>query len=387
MQTVMIDATVIDGWCVWRDQDDVLIPLGRPTLYLAIDVKSRMVVAWFLSYEPPSIYGAMALLKRVVTPNEHGVWGKPKEVILDCGWENTSPSIQEGLESAGISPHWAPIHTPEYKAIVERAFRTINRLVFHKLMGGSVPFPPDVMSRLGLKPMETAGIELEELDELLTYALRVVYPNRKHDGIERIPQVVWNEGIEGYRKGVDDLAALVAHFGQTEVVTLKREGVTLKDGLRFCDRDAVTRLLDDLAPTTKFGDRRKGSATVKVKVVVNPEDITFCQIWNPKRRRMEILHNLHPLFARGVSSRWEYRMLKEFAKTADAAFITEEDQLLQLAALRTMIESLTPDLRAKAMKRRRKLLAAKPEGPVGDRIATATAPSVYSSKLMMVFLI
>jgi hypothetical protein len=148
----------------------------------------------------------------------------------------------------------------------------------------------------------------------------------------------------------------------------------LKDGLRFYDREAVTRLLDDLAMDTKFSDRRKGSATAKVKAVVNPEDVTFAQVWNPRRKRMEILHNLHPTFAKGVSSRWEYRMLKEFAKSEDAAFITEEQQLMQLAALRTLIESMTPDLRAKAMKRRQKLLGKKPEGLVGHSVARATAP-------------
>jgi hypothetical protein len=89
---------------------------------------------------------------------------------------------------------------------------------------------------------------------------------------------------------------------------------------------------------------------------------------------MEILHNLHPTFAKGVSSRWEYRMLKEFAKSADAAFITEEQQLMQLDALRTLIESMTPDLRAKAMKRRQKWLRKKPETLVGHAVALATAP-------------
>ena len=107
LETVVIDATVVDGWCVWSE--DSMLPLGRPTLYIAIDVRSRMIIAWLLTFEPPSLYGVMALLERIVTPNEEGVWGKPDEIVVDCGWEFVSPSFQETCESAGISVHWAPI--------------------------------------------------------------------------------------------------------------------------------------------------------------------------------------------------------------------------------------------------------------------------------------
>lgn len=379
LETVVIDATVVDGWCVWNEE--TMLPLGRPTLYIAVDVRSRMVVAWLLTFEPPSLYGVMSLLEKIVTPNEDGVWGKPDEIVVDCGWEFVSPSWQESCESAGISLHWAPIKTPEYKAVVERVFRTINLLVFRKLLGGSVRFPPHLMSRFGLNPSKTANITINQLDELLRYALRQRYAYRKHRGIGEAPQLVWEREVEKRRHIVDDLPALLAHIGQSEVCTLTNEGVVTKDGLRFYDRDAVTRLLDDLGQEAPVRSRRRhGSMTARVKVVVNPADISRAMVWNHRRRRPAWLENVQIRFAVECGSRWEYRMVKEHAKNADREFITEEQRLEHVRILRAKIESASPDLKGKALARQRALLAARKDKPEGDAVIRTAAPATWHGK-------
>lgn len=379
LEKVVIDATVADGWCAWRGE--TMLPLGRPTLYLAVDVYSRQVIAWFISFEPPSLYGVMALLKLIVTPNAADVWGKPNEVVVDNGWENVSPSFQEACASAGISVNWAPIATPEYKAIVERAFGTVNSLVFKKLLGGSVKFPGHVMSSLGLRPRETANITLEQMDDLLAYALRKVYPHRIHRGIARPPQLLWERGVQKGRYMVDDLPNLIAHFGQVEECTLRRSGVVTKDGMRFYDPDGVTALLDAMAKETPARERAKGSATVRVKVVVNPEDLNQCMVWDRVNKRPVFLRNLHTEFGKQVSSRWEYRQLRAFAKAENLAFKSDADRLRALNALRGMIEAMAPELRAAALKRRRKLLAAmSADAPEGSTVLIAKAPATHDGK-------
>jgi len=376
LETVVIDATVVDGCCVWNE--DTMLPLGRPTLYIAIDVRSRQVIAWLLTFEPPSLYGVMALLEKIVTPNADGVWGKPDEIVVDCGWEFVSPSWQEACESAGISVHWAPIRTPEYKAIVERMFRTINLLVFRKLLGGSVRFPPHLMSRFGLKPSETASITINKLDELLHYTLRIRYANRKHRGIGEAPQLVWEREALKRRQIVDDLPALLAHIGQSEVCTLTNEGVVTKDGLRFYDRKAVSRLLNDLSQETPVDPATQhGSATSRVKVVINPADISKAMVWNHRRRRPEWLENVQIRFAIECGSRWEYRMVKESMKKADQEFITEDLRLAHIRKLRAKIESASPDLKGNALARQRALLAARKDKPEGDTVVFAKAPATW----------
>lgn len=136
----------------------------------------------------------MATIQKILTPKENGVWGKPNELVIDCAWEHRSPSLIEALKSAGISAHWAPEKTPEYKGIGERPFDTINKLVFHRMLGGSVEFPVTEMRRLGLDPSKTANITIEKMEELLDYAIDSVYANRVHKGIAdpkgTIPQIL-----------------------------------------------------------------------------------------------------------------------------------------------------------------------------------------------------
>ena len=151
-----------------------------------------------------------------------------------------------------------------------------------------------------------------------------------------------------------------------------------KDGLRFFGRDVVTRLLGDLAGETPARKKRKqGSMSARVKVVVNPADISKAMVWNHRRRRPEWLENVHIKFAVECGSRWEYRMVKEYAKNADKEFVTEEQRLAHIRTLRAKIESVSPDLKGKALARQRALLAARKEKPEGDAVVEATAPATW----------
>ncbi|MGI3904015.1 MAG: hypothetical protein ACRYGP_01280 [Janthinobacterium lividum] len=290
-------------------------------------------------------------------------------MVVDNGWENVSPSFQEACESAGINLHWAPIRTPEYKAIVERNFRTLNRAVFHKLLGGSVPLPPHAMRLLGLDPQNDKCITLEDLEEQLAYVCRERLAKKRHTGIGEVPQVVWNKDLEDRgREVVDDLPSLLAHFGQVETLTLTRSGVVTRDGLRFSGVQAVSRLLDDLAKEMPMRDRREGSATAKVKVVVYPDDITQASVWNHHRREYVVLENAHPRFAKECASRWEYRLVKGIVSDETKEFDTEEARLRRLFHARRLIESASTALRARAVKRHRALLASQKAKPEGDLV-------------------
>ena len=370
LETVVIDATVVDGWCVWREATEM--PLGRPTLYTAVDVRSRMVVAWFLTFEPPSLYGVMGLLRKIVTPNAHGIWGKPRTIVLDNAWENVSVSLREACSSAGINVHYAPIGTPEYKAIVEREFGTINKLVFHKLLGGAVPLKPHAMSALGLDPEKTASVMIEDLDDMLLQALWEVQAKERHTGIGEVPLLVWNKhlGIHG-REIVGDLPALLLNFGQVETVTLTRSGVVTRDGLRFSHVHRVTELLEELGNEEPMRKRRKGSAKATVKIVVDPEDISKVTVWNHRQRKPVILNNVHAAFAKECKSRWEYRMVKAFVDDECQAFSTEEDRLKRRWKLRQMIEAASPAIKKGALRRFRALMSKQDPKPKGNLVMTS----------------
>src|SRR6185369_7044146 len=58
------DSTILDLWVV--DREDKSVVLGKPTLYLIIDVFSRLLVGFHVTLDPPSWAGACAALNSLV---------------------------------------------------------------------------------------------------------------------------------------------------------------------------------------------------------------------------------------------------------------------------------------------------------------------------------
>lgn len=102
-------------------------------------------------------------------------------MLLDNAWQYKAPSLKHSLANLGISVTWAPVRTPQYKAIGERLFRTFNTMLFHKLAGG-VPHNPALMQQAGLDPQAGAFLTLGDLDELIHETI-IVYHNEKHEGL------------------------------------------------------------------------------------------------------------------------------------------------------------------------------------------------------------
>ena len=363
--TVMIDSTTADEWCGYREE--TLVPLGRPTVYYAVDVRSRMNLS-YLWFGPPSLEGIMAMIKRVLIE-----WGRVENIVIDNSMENRSPSLKEALKGAGIELVYAPVATPEFKAIVEKLVDNTNKAIFHRAPGGSVPFPVHLMRRFDLDPKTTTSVTVADLQRQLDHHFNEVVPNRIHSGIGEKPGLVWRrETQERKFQMVPDLQNLLAGFGKMEVVTLSREGVKLRDGLRFYDPVAVTNLLSDLANRTPHGKRRKFSAKATVKVVVDPSDISYALVYNSKTHQWVRLNNQHVTFGKTCATRWEYQQVKAWADEQNLAFSTEAQQLDALWKLQTLISSAAPEQLDKARKRHLALIKKREADTRGDIVVDAT---------------
>ncbi|MFM0304748.1 hypothetical protein PQQ99_32010 [Paraburkholderia sediminicola] len=64
----MIDATIADIFLVLAYDRTVIV--GRPTVYLAMDVWSRMVVGFYVSYDPPAFESVALMLENIAMPKE-----------------------------------------------------------------------------------------------------------------------------------------------------------------------------------------------------------------------------------------------------------------------------------------------------------------------------
>ena len=397
LDVVLIDGNVVDGWCVLDDRTRT--PAGRPTLTLAIDLRSRVVLGVIITYEGESLFAIMACLQQVITGKHdiierlprfrdllEGLYGKPDTIVVDNAWRQTGVSFQDACEDGNINVEWAPVKNPEYKTYVERFFRTLKEMLFKKMPGG-VPCDPVMMRKLGLDPRKTAAITLSRLEEFIYMAIYEVYSQESHSGIGLAPLLAWRKGLAaGPREIVDDIDFLSAAFGEVGEATLDRTGITFRN-MRFHDPDVTTALLNDLASTTPIRQQRKrlSSATARVKIKFNLAYIGGIWVWNPKmtpKRGYVFLPNWDSEYAAtpGLGF-WHHQQVLAFARAENLAFRSDEDKCLARDLLRASLEAAAPDLKFAAMRTQRRLL--EPAQPVlrGDTVQKAQGvPSVSGLK-------
>ena len=133
-QAFVIDATIADIYLV--SQFDRTLIVGRPTIYYAVDVYSRLVVGVYVGFEPPSWMAAMTLLINVVTPKvafcaQYGIeiteekWPSHFLSSTILGDKGEMMAVQAGpliVENLHTQIENAPSGRPDFKSYVERRF-------------------------------------------------------------------------------------------------------------------------------------------------------------------------------------------------------------------------------------------------------------------------
>lgn len=353
LELVIMDHSTIDTWTV-LDTSTYIPFKQRATLTVAIDVATRMPLGHLITFEPPSLYSVMTTLKRVNKNKDYiekifsdiqgkwDGWGHPEAILVDNGLEFTSPSFQDALADIGTEVIWAPVRTPEYKAIGERFFGTLKSMLEHKLKG-SVPYDPVTRSALGLKPEDEAVISLGELDRLFHQTF-IAYSDQFHSGIDAVPARLWDEKIQRHgRRFIPDIRQMNAMLGRVRTGVLTRHGVRFEN-MRFHHEETTTQLLNDMTrhePIRSQSIRRISSAKVKIKFKYNPADAAVIEIWNhggtPKH--YVSLPNVSQRFTENLSF-WQAANVRAYALEKNMPFETEEQKWAAREALREAYDRL-----------------------------------------------
>ncbi|MBX3447897.1 MAG: DDE-type integrase/transposase/recombinase [Parvibaculaceae bacterium] len=348
LDVVMIDATTLDAFVI-VDNDSGNV-LGRPTLMAAIDVCTRMILAIFITFEPPSIYAVMNCIKGILTPKEGIIaqkfpdlrepfvaFGLLRLIVLDNALENVGSSLQDALRDLSIDVEWAPVKSPEFKVHIERFFGTLNTGLLHRLPGG-VPAPPKELREQDIDPRKQACMTIDRLEELVLQFILEVYQYRYHRGINDIPIRLWEKLTKIHGIDVlDDLTRIDDACGYVKKANLTRDGVKV-EGLRFHDRNTVTELLADLLPLSPRGRRRKPSNSVPVKIKFDPEDISKIRVWNSHTLTYQELPNVEQHYSKGMSL-WFHRVLRKRAKQEQEEFVSESDRVRARVRLTRSVEN------------------------------------------------
>ncbi len=209
-----IDATIADVYLVSRLDRNRII--GRPILYVVIDVFSRMIVGIYVGLEGPSWVGAMmaiantasdkvaycARFGKVIEPEDWPCHHLPSVLLGDRG-EIESRYINSLSQNFGIVIENAAAYRADWKGIVEQRFRLLPAK-FKAYVAGYIQ--PDFRERGAHDYRLDAVLDLDQFTAVIIEC--VLFYNNTHDiqGYDRsrevaedlvraVPLDLWNWGI------------------------------------------------------------------------------------------------------------------------------------------------------------------------------------------------
>lgn len=285
LSVVQIDHTKLDIILV----DDIKRqPIGRPWLTLAIDVFSRVVTGFYISFDPPSAMSAGLCITNSILPKEtwliqKGItnswpcWGVMKTLHMDNAPEFRGSMLKRACEEYAINIEWRPVKKPSYGGHIERLLGTFAKEI-HTLPGTTFSNPTEK----GEYDSEgKAAITLNEFEKWLITYITGVYHQRLHTALTTSPIKKYEEGIFGTSErpgcglvsAITDIEKLKLDFMPYVERTVQEYGVVIDDIYYY--GEVLRRYIHKADPKT---------VKLKQKFIFkrDPRDISVIYFYDPE---------------------------------------------------------------------------------------------------------
>ena len=360
-------------------------PIGRPWITLAVDVYSRMVTGYYLSFDPPSETSVGMCVAHSVLPKEEWlllhkidaewpVWGFPKTIHVDNGADFRSNNFQQSCSMHGIELEFRPVRQPRYGGHIERILGTLLREI-HNLPGTTFS---SIKERSGYDSEKKAVMTISEFETWLVSLICKVYHKRMHSSIGMTPVRKWDIGVFGNAdiQGVGlpprptDRLTILLDFLPSFRRTIQAFGVTI-DGMRY--------YAEALRPWINTEDKATGK---KQNFVFrrDPRDISAVWFFDPTLKQYYKIPFANQSLP--VMSIWEYQQVRSRLKKDGAASVNEHQIMRALTELRDSVEQAaqkTKKARRQSQRRRdhvkKAALVEKPPSEKAEEISGSMSDS------------
>ncbi|HDI3315442.1 TPA: DDE-type integrase/transposase/recombinase [Vibrio cholerae] len=333
-------------------------PIGRPWITLAVDVHTRMVVGYYLSFDPPSETSVGMCVANSILPKEEWlllhnvdtqwpVWGIPNTIHVDNGADFRSNNFQRSCLAYGINLEFRPVRQPRYGGHIERLLGTLLREI-HDLPGTTFS---SIKDREGYDAEKHASMTKSEFETWLVTLICKVYHQRLHSSIGMSPMRKWEIGIFGNNqvqgiglppRPADRITALL-DFLPSFRRTVQTFGVTI-DGMRY--------YAEALRPWIGSKDLETGK---KLDLLFrrDPRDISSIWFFDPDIKQYFKI----PFADQAIPpmSIWEYQQAREKLKREGIDSVNEHQVLRSITELRAQVdEAKEKSKKARRQAQRRK---------------------------------
>ncbi|MFL6333053.1 MAG: Mu transposase C-terminal domain-containing protein [Pyrinomonadaceae bacterium] len=336
LELVQIDSTTLDLFVV---DPETGTPIGRPTLFVAIDVCTKMILGCYLSFNDTSYVAVMHCLLHAIKPKDYvkarypnikhewNCHGLMEVLKVDNAMAFHGESLEDAALQLGFLIDYAPAGTPWFKASIERLIRTKNAQLTHQLPGTTFS---NIFQKKGYDPLKHALISKSTLEEIIHVYIIDIYSRQVHRGIRDVPARRWDELVAKYpptypRKSSD----LNVLLGQVVWRTVQRTGIEI-DGLYYRSEELASlrsRIIGKQRTTEK-----------KVKIKVNPEDLSLIHVQDEFKGKYIAVPAEDQEYTKGLTQ-FQHDVFRNFARERVMDYVKRED----LISAREYIKQLVKD--------------------------------------------
>ena len=304
LQYVQIDATPFPIVFIY---DAVRrLPVGAPTITIALDVFTRVIVGWDITFDPASYASFMrtmlhtALTKRVPESFEcepriaealRELGGKVVgHLLVDHAQEQIGRAAQDAGGDIGCGVRWAGSRQPTHKGHVESCLGKLQDILRDLLPAATWDIP--LMREFDYDPTKQAVVTLETFREIFAMAV-AKYHTTGHDGLlDRWPVEVWLEqrALHGL-DWVTDPDHFRRAIGEVDYVSFRGDGAGV-EGLRYGSDGSDKRyplsnddILFNLGMARGVASDAKKRTFDDVKIKYDPNDLSVAWIFDELERR------------------------------------------------------------------------------------------------------
>lgn len=232
LEIVQIDHTQTDVMVV---DEETREPVGRPWLTIAVDVFSRMVTGFHISFDAPrmssvglcllhSVYDKGAWLAGLGLDLPWPVAGLPGTLHVDNAPEFTTPMFERACREYGVAVKFRPLWGKHYGGHIERLIGTTMGAI--QLLPGTTHGAPQ--RRQDYDSVGQAVLTMKELEAWLALEIAGRYHQQVHKSLGRPPIAVWREWEDRTPLALPaDRLGFWVTFLPEEERTLQRDGIHL----------------------------------------------------------------------------------------------------------------------------------------------------------------
>ena len=184
-----IDHTPIDLALRDSEQKEVL---KSAILTLMIDAYSRVVLAWYITFDKPSYRSCMMVIRECV--RRHGRF--PQFIVTDQGSEFGSVYYETLLAQYHCHKKERPRSKCRHGSVIERIFNTSTTQFTHNLMGNTKAWRHFRQVSRDVDPKRLARWTYGMLEEHLGRYFTEVYPHNHHSTLGTTPMQRFVEGLK-----------------------------------------------------------------------------------------------------------------------------------------------------------------------------------------------